>query len=121
MAEERLLDNLNNLHEVILEERRMAKKLAVDEMFALTREKERLLKRLQSLMNSAGEMTAAEKELAEAVDSENLRNAYFFLSALQWVRDTMGFVGDQGFPEAYEESGSIVKKRFAGALLSGRV
>jgi len=116
-----LIEHLKKLHEVILEERRAAKALAVDRMLEMTEIKECLLKQMQPLVDSVDELTATEKDLAEAVNSENLRNAYFFLSALKWVRESMGFIGDKIYPECYGESGRVIKGRFSGTLLSGRV
>ncbi|MCF8039356.1 MAG: hypothetical protein K9K79_08555 [Desulfohalobiaceae bacterium] len=121
MANGSLQVSLRKLHEVILEERLAARELAVDKMLHITEEKEGLLKEMLPLVESAEDLTPEERELAETVHTENLRNAYFFWSALNWVRESMGFIRDQMYPEAYAESGSVVTGRYSGALLSGRV
>ncbi|MCF8104724.1 MAG: hypothetical protein K9K64_04525 [Desulfohalobiaceae bacterium] len=115
------LEPLSRLREVILEERLAARELAVDKMLEITEKKEELLKEMLPLMEAADTLTPEEHELAETVHSENLRNAYFFWSALNWVRESMGFIRDHMYPEAYAESGSKVKGRYSGTLLSGRV
>lgn len=116
-----LLAPLKKMQELIEKERFAAKELAVDRMLALTEEKEALLKQMLPLVEAADALTPEEQDLAETVHSENLRNAYFFWSALNWVRESMGFIGDAMYPEAYEESGSVIKGRYSGALLSGSV
>ncbi|MGM0454029.1 MAG: hypothetical protein ACQERN_12780 [Thermodesulfobacteriota bacterium] len=121
MNRHNLLGHLQQLHAVIVEERQAAKSLCVEKMLELTERKENLLKQIQPLVETTGGLSAEEAELAEKVHSENLRNAYFFWSALNWVRDSVSFIGDKIFPEAYEGSGSMVKSRHSGALLSGRV
>ena len=121
MGRENLMEHLTKMREVILAERQAAKELAVDKLLALTAEKESLLKKILPFSDAVEQLTKAEKELSETVYSENLRNAYFLWSALKWVRESMGFIGDKMYPESYEGSGSVVKGRYSGALLSGRV
>jgi hypothetical protein len=121
MDRENLGEHLTKLRDVILAERQAAKELAVNRLLDLTAEKESLLKKILPFSDDVEQLTPAEKELSEIVYSENLRNAYFFWSALKWVRESMGFIGDKMYPESYEESGSVVKGRYSGALLSGRV
>lgn len=121
MDREMLTEHLIGLRDVILEERQAAKELAVEKMIQLTAQKECLLKKMLHLIETVDTLTQEEKDLSETVYTENLRNAYFFLSALKWVRESMGFIGDRMFPESYEEDGSKVTGRFSGALLSGRI
>lgn len=116
-----MLEYLEQLRDVILEERRAAKALQVDEMLALTEQKEQLLKQLLPVVDSIEALTPEEQELAETVHSENLRNAYFFWSALKWVRESVNFISEQMYPESYGGSGSMIKGSAAGALLSGRI
>ncbi len=116
-----LTELLIRLRDVILEERQAAKKLLVGKMLELTAQKESLLKEISGVIEIVGALTPEEKELSETVFSENLRNAYFFLSALSWVRESMGFFGDRMFHEFYEEDGSKVAGKFSGVLLSGRI
>lgn len=116
-----LAGHLGRLRDLILAERQAAKALAVEEMLALTDEKESMLKELLPLVDSVETLSAEENEMAEAVYSENLRNAYFFWTALKWVRESVGFIGNQISCQSYEESGAMAKSRYSGALLSGRV
>ncbi len=121
MNRKELLRNLRLLRGVIAEERRAAKALAVDEMLELTGRKEALFRAIQPLSDSVDFLTPEERQMAEAVYTENLRNAYFFWSALKWVRQSVEFIGDQISPESYEETGAKVKSRYSGALFSGRI
>jgi hypothetical protein len=121
MDREMLTEQLIRLRDIIIEERQAAKNLSLDKMLKLTAQKESLLKEISGVIEIVDGLTPAEKELSETVFSENLRNAYFFLSALSWVRESMGFFGDRMFHEFYEEDGSKVTGKFSGALLSGRI
>jgi hypothetical protein len=121
MSRENLAEHLIKMHEVILAERQAAKELEVSKMLDLTAEKESLLKKILPFSDTVDKLTQAEKELSEVVYSENLRNAYFLSSALKWVRESIKFIGEKMVPESYEESGSVVKAHYSGALLSGRV
>ena len=121
MGRENLMEHLTRLREVILAERQAAKELAVDKLLDLTAKKESLLKQILPFSDAVDQLTQAEKELSETVYSENLRNAYFLWSALKLVRESMEFIGGKMVPESYEGSGSVVKGRYSGALLSGRV
>ena len=112
---------LEELREVIAEERKAAKALNVDEMLALTERKEDLLRRLAPMVESVEHLDEREKELARTVSSENLRNAYFFWSALKWVRQSVTFINDQISPVSYSSNGSSTRSRHSGALLYGRV
>ena len=116
-----LLDRLEALRDVILEERQAAKALVVDEMMALTDQKEQLLKEMLPLVEDIGALSEEEQAMAEAVHSENLRNAYFFWSALNWVRESVSFIGEKMRPESYGGSGSISREGCSGALISGRI
>jgi hypothetical protein len=116
-----LLERLEELRDVIQRERRAAKALAVDEMLELTEKKEQLLKEMLPMVDSIEALSPEEREMAEAVHSENLRNAYFFWSALQWVRDSVSFIGEKIYPAAYGDSGSMLRRDCSGAFLSGRV
>jgi len=116
-----LLDRLEKLRNVILEERQAAKALVVDEMMALTDQKEQLLREMLPLVEDIDTLTDEEQAMAEAVHSENLRNAYFFWSALNWVRESVSFIGEKMRPESYGGSGSITREGYSGALISGRI
>ncbi|MFO7838878.1 MAG: hypothetical protein R6X08_05220 [Desulfosalsimonadaceae bacterium] len=121
MDRKKLPEHLKELRSVILQEREAARALAVEDMLAFTEQKEELLKQMLSVVDSVEELSADEQELAESVHSENLRNAYFFWSALQWVRDSMSFISDQLHSDSYGSSGSIYSGGCSGALISGRI
>ena len=111
---------LRDLQALIASERKAARALNVDEMLALTQRKESLLHQLQALIGSVDDLTEQERKLADAVYSENLRNAYFFWSALKWVRQSVAFINDQLSPASYQGNGAVARARSSGALLSGR-
>ena len=121
MSRESLREHLKLLLDVILAEREAAKKLAVDKMLELTAQKEHLLNQMPQFADGVDHMSRTEKKLSEEIYSENLRNAYFFWSALNWVRQSMGFIGEKIYPESYGGSGSVVKSGHSGTLLSGKV
>jgi hypothetical protein len=121
MDRKELLSYLEELRDVILRERQAAKELAVDEMLEMTDRKEKLLKKMLPLVDSLEDLSGEERALAETVHSENLRNAYFFWSALQWVRESVSFISEKMYPASYGESGGRVPAGCSGTLLSGRV
>lgn len=111
---------LRELQDLIARERKAASALQVDEMMALTGRKESLLQELLHVVDCLGELTEQERQMADAVYSENLRNAYFFWSALKWVRQSVCFINDQISPASYKGNGCVARARHSGALLSGR-
>ena len=112
---------LQNLYEIILRERAAAKSFEVDSMLNLTREKENILQDILSQSESGMDLSPEEQALAQNVYDENLRNAYFFWAALNWVRDSMSYINDQFRPEYYAGSGTIRRGENSGTLLSGRI
>jgi hypothetical protein len=121
MFEFSLANTLKNLHEIILQERAAAKSFEVDSMLDLTEEKEKILEQVMSRIEAQPELTPEEQALARDIHDENLRNAYFFWAALNWVRDSMSYIGEQIRPEYYGGSGLIHRGRNQGTLLSGRI
>ena len=117
MPEQSSHQQLVRLHEIILKERECAKALAMDEMMAVTREKEELLRTMNPLKN----LNPEDRSFAEKIQAENRRNAYLFWSTLNWIRDTMEFFGRQTVPAAYTAGGYITKNSGGGRLLSGKV
>lgn len=112
---------LEELRDVVLAERRAAKALRVDDMMEQTDQKERILQELLPLLNARGDLDAETKALAGAIYTENLRNAWFFWSALKWVRESLDFMGQAVYPVAYAENGAFSKPRRSGALISGKI
>ena len=121
MSESSFAATLKHLHEIILKERTAAKSFEVDSMLDLTREKEDLLQHILPEIDAVAELSPEEHKLAQAIYDENLRNAYFFWAALNWVRDSMSYIGDQVRPEYYAGSGMIHRGENSGTLLSGRI
>ncbi len=108
---------LRRLLDLICRERDCAKRCALDEMAAVTEEKELLLRSLGAL----GELDEEGRQLAARIREENRRNAYLFWSALKWVRESMSFFGNQATPIGYGARGAVVSAANSGMLLSGRV
>lgn len=117
MASKSLRDQLNHLHALIMEERECAKKLAMDELMAVSQEKEELLASLESVEY----LDLQDRSLVETIKYENRRNAYLFWSTLKWIRESMEFFGKQVSPSAYNPGGKIVRNQCGGRLLSGKV
>ncbi|PLX84470.1 MAG: flagellar protein FlgN [Desulfuromonas sp.] len=116
MSEQGLHGQLTELHRLILRERECAKALDLEQMSAATRQKEDLVRCLPS----AAEADEKIHSLAAVVREENRRNAYLLWSALNWVRETMQFFGQQGTSPGYGTGGGEARAAAAGRLLSGR-
>lgn len=114
-----LTRQLQQLHELILEEREHAKALRVTEMLAVAEVKEQLLQRIE--LAETDELDGAVRQLAVTVREENRRNAYLFWAALNWLRDLMGFFRQQAAPPAYGCGAVPVRSDNPGLLLSGRI
>jgi flagellar biosynthesis/type III secretory pathway chaperone len=117
MSGSTLRDQLSRLHALILEERECAKRLAMDELMAATREKEALL----AEMGTVEELGPEERHLAEAIRRDNRRNAYLFWTTLRWVRESMEFFHQKTSQVSYGAAGSLVNSSAGGRLLSGKV
>ena len=113
-----LYADLQKLHDLILRERECAKSLAVDELIAVTEEKEALLQRLQPIAGAGPEV----RDLAEKIQRENRRNAYLFWSTLKFIRESLNFFNRQVSPATgYGIAGGLVHGGNSGMLLTGRV
>jgi flagellar biosynthesis/type III secretory pathway chaperone len=118
MAAPGLYADLQKLHDLILRERECAKSLAVDELMAITEEKETLLQRLKPVESAGPEMRA----LAEKIQRENRRNAYLFWSTLKFIRESVNFFNRQvAQTTSYGAAGGVVHSGSSGMLLTGRV
>lgn len=119
MNDQILKTRLEQLLALILRERECAKALEIEELSAVTQEKEALLDSLGELRGGGPEV----RQLAERIRTENRRNAYLLWSALTWVRETMQFFGKQTAPSGYGAAGTRVYAggSYGGRLLSGRV
>lgn len=110
---------LHQLHDLILREREHAKALRIEEMLATVREKEQLLAAIDLQQDDLDDPQV--QELAKTVREENRRNAYLFWAALRWVRDLMGFFGQQTSSTLYGSGASPRRVSYGGTLLSGRI
>ncbi len=110
-------DSLQELLDVIIEEREHAIALDIEAMQDATMRKSVLLDRLDIDV----ELGDADLELAEKIRFENRRNAYLLWSALNWIRESMEFFGRKTVPDSYTPNGSMVAAIKGGRLLSGRV
>jgi hypothetical protein len=114
-----LTEQLHRLHDLILQEREHAKALRIEQMLATVQEKEQLLAGID--LQQGGLDDPKVQELAETVREENRRNAYLFWAALRWVRDLMGFFGQQTSNTLYGAGAAPRKVNHGGTLLSGRI
>lgn len=114
-----IAQQLHQLHGLILDEREHAKALRIEEMLATVREKERLLSSMDLREESL--IDPQIQELAKTVREENRRNAYLFWAALRWVRELMGFFGQQTSNTLYGAGAASRQVNYGGALLSGRI
>ncbi len=119
MSASALRRQLEELLQLILRERELAKSLDIEALGALQTEKEALLGALGEAVQ--GESAPELKELAARVREENRRNAYLFWSALGFIRSTMEFLGLQATPPGYGARGSSPRPSGGGLILSGRV
>ncbi|EAT15836.1 flagellar protein FlgN [Desulfuromonas acetoxidans] len=110
-------EQLQALHDVIIEERECAKALDVVALQAVTQRKDALLAQLEL----EGDLSPEDRQLADTIRFENRRNAYLLWSALNWIRESMEFFGRKTVPDAYTPAGGMVSKGMGGRLLSGRV
>ncbi len=110
-------EQLQQLHEVIIEERACATALDIDALQVVTSRKESLLQQL----SLEDELPAEDRELADTIRFENRRNAYLLWAALNWIRESMEFFGRKSTPDYYSPNGSMVLNKNGGHLLSGRV
>lgn len=118
MAAADLYADLQKLHDLILRERECAKSLSVDDLVAVTGEKEALLQRLQPIESAGPEVRA----LAEKIQRENRRNAYLFWSTLKFIRESVSFFNRQvSQPTGYGVAGGLVHSGSSGIFLTGRV
>jgi flagellar biosynthesis/type III secretory pathway chaperone len=110
-------DYLNQLLEVILEERQYAIDFNKDGLLAAMEQKENLIITLEGLQ----QINEEDRELAARIRQENRHNAYLLKSALDWIRDTMTFFGQKTTPSSYGAGAHTIKNHSSGRLLSGKI
>lgn len=112
-----LKSQLQNVLDLIEQERNLAKQLKVNEMLELTAQKADAIQKLKGLRTKDEEVL----ELAAQVEHENRRNAYLFWFTLNWVRDCMSFVAQTTKTPQYTAKGNMDKSLDGGIVLSGKV
>jgi len=112
---------LTQLHDLILEERALAKANNVKALVAVVARKEVLLERIDKMSVDKESMGEELQELARKVRFENRRNAYLVWSALNAIRSTMEFFQKQLSPAAYGGAGRRITAPAEGLIISGRV
>ncbi len=118
MSGHTLLEQLQELHGLILRERDCARAVDLDGLQEVTRAKEELVHRLEPVVDGGPELRA----LAEKIKLENRRNAYLFWSSLKFVRESMSFFTRQiSRPVAYGAGGRMIESSGSGLVLAGRV
>jgi len=117
MSHNSINDKLHLLHELLLQEREHAKRLTVDQMLAVSRQKQELIESFGSM----DELDPEDRALAERIRYENRRNAYLLWSALTWIRESMEIFGKKVSPCVYSAGGNSLNKSCNGRLLSGKI
>ncbi len=117
MSSSELKSLLEELLELLVEEREMAKALNMAGLQKVVAAKEALL----SQLNPQPEEAAGFEDLLTQIDQENRRNAFLLWTGLNWVRDMMGFMGKAAMPQVYGGGGQSRALTEGGRLLSGKV
>ncbi len=108
---------LNTLLDLILEERQCAINLDNAGLMAVSEKKESLLLSMAGM----AQLSEADKSLAARIREENRHNAYLLKSALDWIRETMTFLGEKAAPATYSAGAYTVSTHTNGRLLSGSI
>ncbi len=108
---------LNTLLDLILEERQCAIALDNEGLMAVSEKKEALLLSMAGM----SALSESDKPLAARIREENRHNAYLLKSALDWIRETMTFLGQKTVPVTYGAGAYAVKTHANGRLLSGSI
>ena len=117
MSRSRIEMQLQELLELLQQEREMAKALDMAGLQQVVEAKQELL----GALNPQPEEIEGLDELLRQIEQENRRNAFLLWTGLNWVRDLMGFFGKAAMPQVYGHSGSSRTLAEGGRLLSGKV
>lgn len=117
MADAVVRQNLEQLLELLRQERDAAQCLDMDSLQTVVAAKEQLLGELAL----DAEKVIGLEDLLQQIDHENRRNAFLLWTGLNWVRDLMGFFGKAAMPQVYGGSGQSRTLHQGGRLLSGKV
>ncbi len=108
---------LEQLLDLLQQEREMAKALDMEGLESIVSAKEELM----STLNPQAEDVIGLETLLKQIDYENRRNAFLLWTGLNWVRDMMGFFGKATAPQVYGGGGQSCSLNQPGRLLSGKV
>jgi len=108
---------LEQLLDLLQQEREMAKALDMEGLGSIVSAKEELV----STLNPQAEDVIGLETLLKQIDYENRRNAFLLWTGLNWVRDMMGFFGKAAMPQVYGGRGQSRCLTEGGRLLSGKV
>lgn len=117
MLRSELKAKLEELLELLVEERERAKALDMAGLQKVVAAKEVLLAQLSPRPDQVEGLEG----LLTQIDQENRRNAFLLWTGLNWVRDLMGFMGRAAMPEVYGGGGQSRALTEGGRLLSGKV
>lgn len=111
------MNELEQLHEIILRERTAARDLDIDGLQVLLEEKKGLIEKLRQWQS----LESGDREIAESIVRENRRNAHLFHFALNWTRENMEILQGVVSCPVYGHGGAMVKQCNQGNLLSGKI
>lgn len=110
-------ERLEQLLDLLRQEREAAQKLDMTGLEAVVAAKQNLL---AGLSLQPEDVTGME-DLLQQIDGENRRNAFLLWTGLNWVRNLMGFFGQSAMPQVYGGNGYSRTLTQGGRLLSGKV
>jgi flagellar biosynthesis/type III secretory pathway chaperone len=116
-AETSFESGLENLRQILVEERDCIRELEMDRLQEILEKKKDLLPLLEDQADAPSHLM----EIARDIRFENRRNAYLLKTSLNWIRDLMEMFGRSQQPSAYGRYGNQVVLQAGGGLLSGKV
>jgi hypothetical protein len=119
MPDADLKQRLENLLQLILQEREQAKGLDMASLQESAEKKQAILQSIGSQLDDQSDPEV--QQLATTVREENRRNAYMFWLTLGWVREQMTFIGQRTAPTSYGAGAAQISQQRGGRLLSGRI
>ena len=117
MQESGITTAMQELLQLLLEERKCAQELRMADLMEIQERKQELLR----ILDGCREFSDGLRETARRIRFENRRNAYLLHAGLNWVREMMSTIGKSRKVPLYGRSGQQVTGGSAGALLTGEV
>ena len=117
MTRDAVRELLIELRDLLLLERQHARDLDIRAMAEDMKRKEALLQ----VLDKVESIHPGDREYAEEIKRENLRNAYLYKATLNWIQETMEFFGKRSVPTPYGQTGMTTSHTINGRLLSGRI